>query len=345
MAMQLAGTKRNMMVHQNTNAQARREARRHGSSQKKGMKNGSINMNELNGNKDTILKRKQRAQARAMKVVTDAWLGDKKIQWGIDESKARIQEYQNVASEEVDIIMGLQEKKRALMEEYGVEEGSAERAALLEKQQQSLEDSSVVMTTEEKERLAQLNEYEERASEIDGAIQSHQFEVYKAESGIVGENAGIRSVRIENLKHHAMLDAQQEADKIMEAASQEAIGMLTGEAQDHIQEELEKKKEEAEKKAEEKEELEEKIEERKEEKEELQEKIEIKQEENRDVEEIKEEQRENAKEQADIIEDAQIYSTNQSTLPSKVQAEIKAILQKMKLLEEDVKGAKVDDIL
>lgn len=333
------------MVHQNENARARREARVHGGSQKKGMKNGSINMNDLNGKMDSVLKRKQRVQARAMKVINDAWVGERKIQMGIDESKARIQEYQNIASEETDIIMGFREKKAQLMEEYGVEEGSGEYEALLEKQQQSLEDPNVVLTDGEKERLAQLSEYQERAGMIDDEIQAHEMEVYKAESGIIGENAAIRSVRIENLKHHPMLDAQQEAEKIMEAASAEAIGMLTGEAQDHITEELEKKKEEAEKKAEEKEEQEEKIEERKEEKEELQEKIEIKQEENREVEEIREEQRENAREQADIIEDAQIYSTNQSNLPSKVQTEIKAMLQKMKLLEEDIKGAKVDDAL
>lgn len=345
MAMQLTGTKNNLMVHQNENAQARREARGHGNSQKKGMKNGSINMSELNGKMDSVLKRKQRAQARAMKVVTDAWLGDKKIQQGIDESKSHIQEYQNIASEERDAIMGLKEKKTQLMEEYGVEEGSDERAALLEKQKQALNDPSVVMTTEEQERLTQLNEYQERAKALDDAIEVHQIELDKAEGGIIGENASIRAVRIENLKHHAMLDAQQEADKIMEAASAEVIGMLTGEAQDHIEEELEKKKEEAEKKAEEKEEQEEKIEEQREKKEELQEKIEIRQEENREVEEIKQEQRENAREQADLIEDAQIYSTNQSTLPSKVQTEIKAMLQKMKLLEEDIKGAKVDDAL
>lgn len=345
MAMQLTGTKNNLMVHQNENAQARREARGNGKSQKKGMKNGSINMSELNGEEDFFLRRKQRAQARAMKVIADTWLGDKKIQWGIDESKAHIQEYQNIASEERDAIMGLKEKKAQLMEEYGVEEGSDERAALLEKQKQALNDPSVVMTTEEQERLTQLNEYQERAKALDDAIDVHQIELDKAEGGIIGENASIRAVRIENLKHHAMLDAQQEAEKIKEAASKEATGMLMGEAQDHIAEELEEKKEEAEKKAEEKEEQEEKIEEQREKKEELQEKIEIRREENREVEEIKQEQRENAREQADLIEDSQIYSTNQSTLPSKVQTEIKAMLQKMKLLEEDIKGAKVDDAL
>ena len=247
MAMQLAGTKNNLMVHQNENAQARREARAHGGSQK-GMKNGSINMNDLNGKMDSVLKRKQRAQARAMKVINDAWAGEKKIQMGIDESKAHIQEYQNAASEERDAIIGLKEKKAQLMEEYGVEEGSDERAALLEKQKQSLEDPGVVMTAAEQERLTQLNEYQERAKALDDAIDVHQTELDKAEGGIIGENASIRAVRIENLKHHPMLDAQQEADKIKEVASKEAIGMLTGEAQDHIEEELEEKKEEAEKK-------------------------------------------------------------------------------------------------
>lgn len=230
MAMQLTGTKNNLMVHQNENAQARREARGHVGSQKKGMKNGSINMNDLNGKMDSVLKRKQRAQARAMKVVTDAWIGDKKIQMGIDESKASIQEYQNIASEERDVIMGFRAQKAELMEEYGIEEGSEEDAALLEKQRQSLEDPNVVLTDAEKERLAQLNEYQERAGVIDDEIQRHELEVYKAEEGIKGENASIRAVRIENLKHHAMLDAQQEAEKIKEAAGKEAFGMLIGEA-------------------------------------------------------------------------------------------------------------------
>ncbi|MCM1175402.1 MAG: hypothetical protein NC341_10175 [Blautia sp.] len=345
MAMQLTGTKNNLMVHQNENAQARREARKHGNSQKKGMKNGSINMSELNGKMDSLLKRRQRAQARAMKAINDAWAGERKIQMGIDESNARIQEYQNIASEERDAIIGFREKKAQLMEEYGVEEDSGEYEALLEKQRQALEDPEVVLTTAEQERLVQLGEYQERAGAIDDEIERHELEVYKAESVIVGENASIRAVKLENLKHHPMLDAQQEAEKIMKAASQEAIGMLTGEAQEHIEEELEEKKEEAEKRAEEKEEQEEKIEERKEKREELQEKIEIRQEENREMEEIKDEQRENAREQADIIEDAQIYSTNQSALPSKVQTEIKALLQKMKLLDEDIKGAEIDDVL
>jgi len=344
MAIQFTGMKTNPMVHQNENAQ-KRQAERAGAGQKKGMKNGSINMNEINGKMDFVLRRKQRAQARAMKVVSDTWAVDRKIQMGIDERKYHIQELQDTASEERDIIMGLKEKRTELMEQYGVEEGSDEREVLLEKQKQSQEDPGVVMTLEEQERLAQLNEYEERSRMIDSEIDRHTLEVDRAESGIMGENAAIRMTRLENLKHHAMLDAQEEAEEIKEAAGKEVIGILMGEAQDHIDDELEEKKEEAKDKAEEKEEQEEKIEERKEEKEELQEKIEIKREENSEVEEIKSEQRKDAREQAELIEDAQIYSGSQSSSSSKVQAEIKAMLQKMKLLEEDIKGAKVDDLL
>ena len=93
------------------------------------------------------------------------------------------------------------------------------------------------------------------------------------------EYGAIRAIRQERLKDHGMVDAKKEAEEILADAGKEIIGMLAGEAQDHIDEELEEKVEDAKEKAEEKEEQEEKLEEQRAEKEEQQAQLEIKQEE------------------------------------------------------------------
>ena len=82
-----------------------------------------------------------------------------------------------------------------------------------------------------------------------------------------------------------MVDGQKKADKVMAAASKEAIGLLMDEAKDHVDEELEETREEAKEKAEEKAEQEKKIDERKE----SQEEVEVRIEENRRKNEEQEE--------------------------------------------------------
>lgn len=114
----------------------------------------------------------------------------------------------------------------------------------------------------------------------------------------------------EREKSSPMKKAQDAAEDIMEAASDEILGMLMEEAKDHIDEEQEKREEQAEKIAEKKEEQEEQLEKSKERHDEL--------------EEVTEAIREVSEDSADV------------------QRELDDILEKMKLLKEDLKGAKVD---
>lgn len=367
-AQRLETKDRNLIASQNANAQSRKEARlnRNNGGQ---IKNGSINMNELNGKLDSVLIRKQRAQKKAMKVVGDAWAADKKIDLKIQERIDRIQEFKKNIDENMGLIRDYKMCKEDLRETYGINADSQEQKDLELMEKAGLhhvllgreykiadmlwyapfieEVNLDVLTKEEQERLAEiadesLTEYQLRAMKVDGRISGCDIEIDKAHKKIMMENDEIRAIKNERLKDHTMVDAQKEAKEIMEDAGKEAIGILIGESKDHIDEKIEEKKEEAKEKAEEKEEKEEKLEEQREEKEEQQVQLEIRQEENKEAEEMKAEQRRNARKQADLLEEVQANKISPSSNAAEAQLAIKEMLQRMKLLEEDLKGASID---
>lgn len=327
--------------HGNSNIekiQARREARQGKNNNSQPKHNGTINMSELGSKTDTLLMRKQLAKKRAMKVVSDAWAGDKKIDSDIEDRRTHIQELRSEMIENADAVADYKARKEALKEEYGITDDSQEQKDL-----ELMEETKAWRL--EGFDYESLTEYQRRAIELDEIIDDRQTIAADAENEMIAENAAIRTTKIERLKYHGMVDAQKEADEINAAASKEAIGMLISEAKDHVDETLEEQQEAAKKKAEEKEEQEEKLEEQKEEKEELQEQLELKREENKDAEEARVEQRKSAREQEDLLEAAEANYTGAESLPSQIKAEIKDMLQKMKLLDEDLKGAKVDDTI
>lgn len=337
------------LVNQNENVQARRAAEQNKENRGQ-IKNGSINMNELNGKMDSVLMRRQRAQRRAMKVVGDAWKADKKIDADIGDRRCHIQELQGNIDENMAILDEGRAHKEALRETYAVDPDSQEQKdlELLEKRNRAMKsDSQVTLTEEEQERLAEidageLTEYQQRALGIDKEMSIYENRIDAAKQEMSLEYSAIREIQIERLKHHDMVDAQKEADEINAEASKEIIGMLVGEAQDHIDEKIEEKKEEEKEKAEEKEEQEEKIEEQREEKEVQQEQLEIKREESHIAQETKTEQRKKAREQAQLIEDAEGGTPLSGISTSDAKLAIKEMLEKMKLLEEDLKGAALD---
>ncbi len=337
------------LVNQNENIQARRAARQN-QGNKQQMQNGSINMNELGGKMDPILSRRQRAQRKALKVIGDAWNVDRKIDNDIGNRRAHIQELHGTVEENMSILEQGDAHKEELRQTYGVSADSQEQKdlELLEKRRRSFKpDSKIELTEEEQERLAELDageltEYQQRVLKLDSDMSIFESRIDAAQQEIRSEYSAIREIQIERLKTHEMVDAQIEADEINAAASKEIIGMLVGEAQDHIDEEIEEKKEEAKDKAEEKEEQEEKIEEQRAEEELQQEQLEIRQEESHIEEETKSEQRKRAREQAEFIEEAQGSMVFTGSGTSDAQLAIKEMMQKMKLLEEDLKGAALD---
>lgn len=161
-------------------------------------------------------------------------------------------------------------------------------------------------------------EYVQMRDELLEAGKECNRKIGENESTAAQENAVIRGTRLERLKKSPMVKAQKEAEEVLKAARDEIIGMAMEEGKDHIDEAAEEREEKAEKIKEEREKQEEFIEKQKEKREE----------EESWIEELKTE------DMASLIDKG-----------SDVQKELQEMLRKMKLLEDDLKGAAVDETL
>lgn len=171
---------------------------------------------------------------------------------------------------------------------------------------------------EKKEAFADLKERAEKFNDPDmkEAARNEEKEINQLEAERMGLNASIRSTRLARLESHPIVDAVNEADAVMEEASAEIKGILWKEAKDHADEVAKEREEQAEKIAEKKEEEEARLKK--------------KEEAEAEDEQLKEIQKEAA--------EAPVRKTNME----EAQKEVEEILDKLKLLEEDLKGASVD---
>lgn len=275
--------------------------------------------------KDRIQERRAQAQERAMKIVSDTWNGDRQVEGLIEESRERRRNLQATYKEAQDRIAEIREESDALRDVYGVDADSEEQQyldLLLKEQAANRPFSQVELTEEESERLyeyrlqgKELTEYQQRQLELNGEIGGYQLVAHKAAAGIEKENAVIRGIREEQRKVHPMADAQKQAEEVMEAARDEIIGMVTEEAKDHIDQEQEEKKEEAEA-----------IKEKKEEQ-----------------EAVLEKREEREKELEKLMEDMPVEEmADLKNVQAQVQQKVQDIVSKMNLVAEDIKGAQVD---
>lgn len=233
---------------------------------------------------DRIEQRKKEAQKQALKVVGDAFDGDKALDEDVENR------YQNIKD--------LQEDRQRLLEE---KENVEIRQADLEKGYEAGEISEADYLKEKKDLM---KEELIRVQDLD-----------ENEAQVRQESDTIRATRIERLKHHAMVDAQEQAEEIMDAARDEIVDMVYEEGKDHVEEEAEKREEQAEEIKEEKEKQEEFI----------------------------ENQKEHREEEEEILENMPTEEmVSLDRIQSDVQQEVQDILNKMKLIAEDVKGAVVD---
>ena len=209
---------------------------------------------------------------------------------------------------------------------YEVDQDSKEQQdlELLKKEQASLHRwTGIELTKEEEAKLAQIKEngltkYQEIQLEVNNEAWIHRDTLYFSGRQIEKENAVIRGIRLERLKKDPMLKTRIEAQQVMEAARDEAIGMVVEEAREHLDEKQEEEKEEAEAIKEKKEEQEKILEKRKEREDDLEELIE-----------------EMPLEEMSDLKNAQ----------AEIQQEIQNMVSKMNLVAEDIKGAKVDEML
>ena len=327
--------------------------------QKSGEKQGAKNKNGTPGGrnqifagdtmialKDPIEFRRRQAQQRAMKVVSDAWANDAKIDESMNERRAHYNEQAKIRDDANQELSGINRQKEELKEQFGIKDDSKEQKdlELLEKRQDYMSHVSTESPTpEEWERLAEidkegLTEYQKRALSLNGYAGKCKIDMEEASRQMRGDVGSLRSIRIERLKADPMVEAEKTKEKILASANKEVMGMLVDESLDNIDEKAEEAKEEAEKKAEEKEEQEDKIDDIKE-KQALEEAMIERTKEA--VDEAKAEQRKNEAPEVEIED--MMNLTGPKELPKEVNDTLEKVKTSMKLLEADLKGIKVDE--
>lgn len=269
-----------------------------------------------------LLEKKREAREKAMKVVGDAFEGDKQIDNDLQERRDKIAALEQENQKLQNQINEISERQDALMEQYGITEDSQEQKdlELLRKKDKWLSGKGEALTKEEFEQVEKLEsegltEYQKRQREWDTEKKHFQKDIDKNKEEILLENAIIRGTKLERLKNAPMVKAQKEADAILDASSKEIIDMIMEEAKDTVEEKSKEEQEKAEK-------LEEKLEEQ---------------------EAFIEKQKEKREEAEELLEHMPMEEMiHMGQLKDEIKQEIKKIVSEMKLVAEDIKGAVID---
>ena len=261
------------------------------------------------------------AKKQALKVVSDAFGGEKKLDAQMQSIKDEI---------------------KRLQDEISV--GNADSAAIDEKLKE-LQDRFGGDTENEEYKMASADLLKQKGQLC--------MDVENKKAMLAANITGYKDMKIERLKSQDMLKAQEAAEDIMDAANGETIALLTQEAVEHVDEEQEER-EEAAKEAYEKKKEEKKEEAKKLEKEAMQqEMIENIKEHAADSQRTSADtkraiaRRERAEADRMDTEDIQktIISdgTSMEDTQNAVNSEITNILNRLSLLSNDVKGSTIDD--
>ena len=295
-----------------------------------------------------VQQRQGMARKQALKVVSDAFGGEKKLDAQMQGIKDEIKRLQDVINEKTADTMENDARLKELQERYGIDPDS-EESKELSKLAFKANHSKEGLSDEEK---SQMSEYQQQALYYVAKNQQNALDIDQAKAQQAGNVQGYADMKRERAKSQDMLKAQDAAEEIMDAANGESIALLTQEAVEHVDEEQKEREEEAKEAAEKKKE-EKKEEAKKLEKEAMQQEM---------IENIKQHAAETQRTSADTkraiarreraeadsmgAEDAQktIISeiASMEDTQNAVNSEITNILNKLSLLSNDVKGSTVD---
>ena len=212
-----------------------------------------------------------------------------------------------------------------------------ERSAALNRENGAYRDEIIGNRDKIKELAAQgTTEYQSRALEIYNRNDSLQRDVDRNEQEVIANNAAITQIGIERLKSSPMLDAKQAAQDIIDAANQEILGMMVQDGLDYMEEKRTEEEEKYEKLGEKKKEEQEKLDEARERREEAEAQAE-------NIREKGEETEAQAKEAAKGAKELTEAVVSGKQTAEGLDGELREMLDKLKLLSEDIKGAAVDE--
>lgn len=204
-------------------------------------------------------------------------------------------------------------------------ESHKNKIAYLKEERKVLEESSANLTARQEDlRKAFENgevtqeDYDKQSAELDEERKVIIRSQDENMGQMITEGRILYEIGQERLKSTPMLAAWNRADEVLDIAGEEIIGMVAEGAQEKLDEDAKIRKEQAEK-----------IEEKKE-----------------ATEEIIEKRKERQEEQEELLENMPVSEMiSMDKVQEDVKAEVQQMLNKMKLITEDIKGAAVDENL
>ena len=289
------------------------------------------NLNAISNTQSLVEEKRNQAKKQAMKVIGDAWDKDNKISADIQKKLDKIDDNKSVINDYKSKINDLENEKKSLQESYGVADDSEEQKdlELLQKYQNFKNGSK--FDTFSKEDIARLKElediprteYQDKVLELNSVVGEFNKEIRDRNAKNAAMTEDIKDTHMAQVAAHDMLNAQDAADKIMEASHKEIINLMTNELKSSIDDHFAEEKEKADKLAEEKEEKEEKLEEKRQERKEQEELL------------------EKGIEASRLEQDIKVNVQSQSQI-QEAQKDIQKLLKDNNLIDEDLKGIKID---
>ena len=188
-----------------------------------------------------VQQRQGLARKQALKVVSDAFGGEKKLDAQMQGIKDEIKRLQDVINEKTADTMENDAKLKELQERYGIDPDS-EESKELSKLAFKMNNSKDGLSDEEKSKMS---EYQQQALYYVAKNQQNALDIDQAKAQQAGNVQGYADMKRERAKSQDMLKAQDAAEEIMDAANGEAIALLTQEAVEHVDEEQKEREEEA----------------------------------------------------------------------------------------------------
>lgn len=290
------------------------------------VKEGSVFMGDLKKDKSRIEEKKEQSQNKIAKLLGDQFAEDTKIDQNLDEIREHQKALAKQASELNGEISELKADKEELKEKFGIKDDSQEQKdlELMEKVRDAKKNGKLSeLSSEELEEFAglgPLTDYQKEALARDEVISQDEQELSRIMDESAAGTKAIISTKLAVLgRQYDMTDVGYAVEEEKKAAGKEIMGMAVQDAKDHIDEEMEKLKAEAEKAAEKKKEEEEAAEKNKE----------------------KTPEEAQADRQREAAEDIQEGPQGQDGLSR----QLKKIMEDGKLVEEDLKGLMVNENL
>lgn len=278
-----------------------------------------------------IQQKRDQARKQAMKLINDAWDADKKAADGIDALNKDKQNQLNRLSEYKQSLKEADEREKQLQEEYNIDPDSQEQKdlELLKKYQNYSNGSDYAdFSKEEVERLKELQntprtEYQDKALMLNGYRGEVRNQISMAEYKLMAISESVHDSKIDRLKSQDMLKADDSADRILDAAEKDVLGMVIDDAKENIDKKMEEEQKKAEEAAKKRDEQQERIDDSK-----------------QDAKEQRELIRNDAK--TDMLDINNGLSKKDVNNVEEVQKHIQKMLQDEKLINEDLKGIRID---